>query len=152
MAEMACFAIFATVGMAAITAGILAEPANRYYNNRETITGRQKRIEELQKIHKQRQELLENASGAAVIERAAIWNLKYIPKEALGAKQNELSGAWPELKNALEQIEKIAQPPEPTYTQRAAKTLAGQKLRQYILLSLGAVLVVVSMTFFGHKN
>jgi hypothetical protein len=146
-----CFMVMATAGMGGIGVAILAEPLAVFYADEAAVRAHQKRLEDLKQLNGQLGELLQNAGQPAVIERAAINNLRYIPEDAVSSKTDPLPRMSPALEKALK---KIGRPPkvESDSTQQFFETLAAHSTEQTMLLILGSGLVVVSMTFFNRPG
>jgi hypothetical protein len=144
-----CFMVMATAGMVGIGVSILAEPLAGFYADEAAVRAHQKRLENLKQLNGQLGELLQNAGQPAVIERAAINNLRYIPEDAVSSKTDPLPRTSPALEKALK---KISQPPkvQSDSTQEFFETLATHPTEQTMLLVLGSGLVVVGLTFFNR--
>ena len=101
-------------------------------------------------------EIRRTASGRktdpSVIERAAIGNLNYVPREAVASERHDLPPAWTELRGALEEVTQPKSAVELSFHRRFAEQLAEQPIRQWLLLGLGSALVLVSMTFFHRRR
>jgi hypothetical protein len=144
-----CFMILATVGMGAIGLSILAEPVATYYADQASVAAHQKRLDSMRQFNGQLEELLQNAGQPAVVERAAINNLRYIPEEALIAKGESMPKMTPRLEKALTKVTQ-AEEMKAGDEQQFFETLASHHVEQTLLLVLGSGLVVVSLTFFNR--
>jgi len=146
-----CFVILSTIGMAAIGVALLAKPLERYFADREVIQSQQKRVDELNNLSAQQEELLTNLENPGVLERAAVNNLNYVPAQSAGEKSEDLPPVWPELEEALEHVGKDP-PPQRDGWHRVIERLARRTEAQYLLAGLGGALVVVSLTFFYKQR
>lgn len=146
-----CFVILSTTGMAVIGIALLAKPLERYFADREVIQAQQKRVDALNNLSAQQEELLTNLEDPGVLERAAVNNLNYIPEQSAGVQGEDLPPMWPELEQALEHVEKDP-PPRRDGWHRVIEKLAFRTETQYILAGLGGALVVVSLTFFYKQR
>lgn len=143
-----CFVVFATVGMAAVGIALLAGPLTGYYGDRAIIEAQQQHIAALQEVHTQQQELLANADNPSVVERAAVYNLRYVPVETAAAQLPPLPNSWPTLERALAQLEQPRQCQTAGFQRRWVQNLADQTPRRYALLILGSALVLISLSCF----
>jgi len=148
-----CFLIIGTVGMATIAVALLAEPMAGFYLDQAVIREQRDRLEKMEKLLSQQQELLANVNNPSVMARAAIYNLNYVPAEGATQATPRLPAVWLELHRALETIDqKESVQAKPTTWEILAKVLAQQQLTQIILLALGGSLVVISLTFFYRRR
>ena len=148
-----CFVMFSTTGMVSIGMAILAGPVAGYYADRAILQTQQKRIEQLQDLYAQQEELLANAGHPGVITRAAD-NLGYLPNQAVSADLVHLPEAWPELEDALTRLDQPEEPQSPHLVclRRWAETLSEKHVSRIILLALGGALVLMSLTCFNRPR
>ena len=152
VARFCCFLILATIGMATIGLALLAGPVNGFFRDCEQIRAQKERLAELENLHKLQDELLANVNNPSVVARAAVCNLNYVPVHTLdGTPQAQLTQAFPELEDALRRANQKPQPPQPPYAQYAS-ILAQKPQQQTVLLALGSVLLIISLTFFNRPG
>lgn len=145
-----CFVILAGIGLATIGVALLAGPASLYQADQLALEARRVHIAKLKKLCDQHNELLDNADNPSVVARAAISNLNYVPVSVAAEGSESALGRWPELDSALAKVD--SKPVKATANYLVyAEVLAKNGKTQTILMVLGSVLVVVSLTFF-HKN
>jgi len=146
-----CFLVFSTLGMGAIGLALLAEPIKGYIEDQAFVASQQRQIDQLEKLREQQAELLNNMDNPSVVERAAVSNFKYTPVAEIDASSTTLPQVWPDLKEALADIDRIP-PPDPTKPwQNLAANLAGKPKQQIILMGLGAALVLIALTCFCRR-
>ena len=148
LVRFTCFLVLSTIGMGAIGLALLAEPMKGYYADRAFIQTQQQQIARLEQLYRQQEELLANADNPSVVERAAVSNFNYVPFPEKGRSSMALPKEWPDLKEALAQADQVSLAQStPTWRQWAEK-LADQPDRQFILMALGAALVVIGLACF----
>jgi hypothetical protein len=142
-----CFLVLSTAGMGAIGLALLAEPLKGYYSDRAFIREQERRIERMEGMYRQGEELLGNADEPWVVERAAVSNFKYVPLGE-GGESTVLPGEWPDLKEALAGLdEDVSVEPTTTWEEWAGR-LAEQPDRQLLLMAMGSALVVIGLACF----
>ena len=146
-----CFVILSTVGMAVMGTALLAEPLARYYRDRTLVATQRQRIEQLQELRDQQEQLQANAEKPSVIEQAAINHLNYVPVNSATETKVDLPGEWDQLQQALEAVENSKKPAQSEQLPSLVSNLAQRPNAQMLLLILGAGLVVVSLTCFYKK-
>jgi len=151
LARLLFFVLFSTIGMAALSLALLARPLAHYYADQDLLQARRQRIERLQQLHEQQQQLLANLSNPAVVERAAIEQLNYVPADAAGAPAATLPAVWPELERALARLNPPAPAPQPPAFRRTINRLAAEDPDRLLLAALGAGLVLISLTCFPRR-
>jgi len=149
--RLVLFAVFTTTGMGAIALALLAQPLNDYFRDRDLLAAQRQRIEQLQNLHQQQQQLLANSDNPSVVERAAINNLNYVPTDTPLDERQSLPKPWSDLEKALGSLDKAPSLPERPPWQQAVETLSQQRDSQNVLLALGAFLIVVSLACFYRQ-
>lgn len=151
--RMLCFLLFSTAGMAAIALALWADPWAQYCHYQDLIGAQQRRIAKLQQLHDQQAELLANAENPAVVERAAINHLNYVPVSVNPDTAAELPPVWQDLQMALSSLERRSGEFAFRRRQQLITDLAEKTTHQNILLILGSALVVLSMScFYRHPE
>ncbi|MBN2376311.1 MAG: hypothetical protein JXD22_07915 [Sedimentisphaerales bacterium] len=146
-----CFVVLSTVGMAAMGVALLAEPLARYYRDRNLVATQQERVEQLQELRDQQEQLQANAEKPSVIEQAAINHLNYVPVNTATEIKVDLPGEWDQLQQALEAVENSKNPSQNEQLPSLISNLAQRPNAQILLLVLGAGLVVISLSCFYKK-
>jgi hypothetical protein len=149
--RMLCFLVFSGVGMSAIALSLLAQPWAQYYAHQDLIIAQERRLAELQQLHEQQAELLANAEQPAVVERAAIDHLNYVPAGVRLETTGELPPEWPDLQTALAAIDQPSTKPESDRRQQFIVNLSEKTSHQIILLLLGSALVILSLSCFYRQ-
>ena len=150
--RVVCFLVMSTVAMGTIGIAVLAQPMAQTISDSQTIKAHESNIEALNALKAQQEELLANADHRVIVERAAINHLNYRPADMSLGDQISLSGSWPGLEAALAGV--LAKEPAVVSTgyQRWVESLAEKPGHQDLLLVLGCVLAVVSLTFFNCRG
>jgi len=146
------FVMFSTAGMATIATALLAGPLSRHAADRAVIGNQQARISALKELHNQQEELLANAEKPGVLERIAKSNLNYVSAEATAGRSRPLTTTWPELEQALARIDQPKSLAVAPLYERFCRSLAGRRQAQTLLLVLGSLLVLVSMSCFHRRS
>jgi len=146
--RLLCFCILATVGMAAIAAALLVGSLVCYSADQALLDTQQRRIEALQLLQRQQEELLANSKKPSVIERAAISHLNYTLRDCDVECSQKLPASWPELEAALTQVDHRQQPAQSLWWQRFSENLIQRPRHRILLGAFGSVLVVISLAFF----
>jgi len=149
-----CSFLFAVIAMTAIALAVLAQPLAQSFQDKKIIQRHEQFVLKLETLKNQQAELLANADNPAVIERAAVSNLNYLPVPALQSPKIKLTRAWPQLEKAIADIQLTDNPPAQTEKPYHAwiQTLADQPHTQNLLLLLGSALALVSLTCFNRQR
>ena len=147
-----CFLILATVGMGVIGLALMAETLVGYYTDHNTISIQKQRLEMLTSLHRQQQELLQNLNNPSVVERVAISNLKYVPARQAQEAALHLPPSWPDLETALTLVENKNASPKKHWIYQISENLIYRPHQRNLLLALGSVLVIISLTFFYRSR
>ena len=149
------FWLFSTTGMAAIGLALIAGPLASHFKDQDTLHTKQQRLQALEHLKTQRNQLIARADNPSVIERAAIDQLNYLPPATLQRSPGPLPATWPALEKALKNLDQkqTPQPAAPTpKSHQAILKLATQKTTKLALATLGAALVLVSLTCFNRPT
>jgi len=147
-----CFLLFSTVGMGAIGLSLLAGPWSQHYADKALVDAQQRHLARLHQLRQQQEELLANSANPSVIERAAIGNLNYVPAGIVSDSTGELPATWPNLKSALDHIDRQSLPPVPDRRQSLPANLADSPRQQMLLMILGSLLVLLSLSCFYRQR
>jgi hypothetical protein len=154
--RMVLFVVMTSIGMAGMGLAFLAQPLSQYMSDRQKRADHEQAIENLEKLVDQQEALLANAESPAVAERIAINHYRYQPIQAALGQTEPLQSAWPELTHAVSLAAtdtlEIKDRYEPLPFQKFTMTLAAQPKSQNLLALLGAILVLISLTFFGYRR
>ena len=147
-----CFVLLAGAGLFALAIAFLAGPLNTYYADQAALNVQQKRLDKLNELIEQQNELIANANVPSVLERVAITNLNYQPaSEIPDAKRPPLPRAWPSLENALKKLETPdSRLPKPL--EKWAAIFSDRPQTLLILTILGSALLLTSVTFFYRQG
>lgn len=150
--RLVLFAVFTSTGMGSIALALLAEPLHGYFLDRDLLAAQEYRIEQLETLQQQQQQLLANSDNPAIVERAAINNLHYVPMDGPQEARRALPKPWADLENALASLEKGPALPERPHWQQAIEQLSREDDSQNVLMALGAFLIVVSLACFYRQT
>ena len=154
--RMVLFSVMTSIGMAGMGLAFLAQPFSQYMSDRQKLADHEQALDNLEKLYDQQEVLLANAESPAVAERIAINHFRYQPIQAALGQTEPLHSTWPELTHAvslaaIDTLE-IKDRHEPLPFQNFITTLAAQPNSQNLLALFGAILVLISLTFFSKKS